>query len=208
MARFGAHVDRHPDTGWELVHLTYTGDTPAENTSITFAPGKGSNLFSFIVGDTDYLAGYRTAPDGTPMIIGTPILYPSPNRVKNAVFVFEGETFKFEPNMGPHFCHGMVKDVPWQYGEPVIADDQVSVDTWITMEPGDSLFERFPIKNSLHLTYTLKPGEIRMDWTVTNDDDARRLPFGLAIHPFFPIIGEREQVRIQVPSKNGWRPWN
>jgi aldose 1-epimerase len=40
-----------------------------------------------------------------------------------------------------------------------------------------------------------------MDWTVNNEDDSKRLPLVLAIHPFFPIIGTREQVRIQVPSK-------
>ena len=201
MARFGAHVDRHPDTGWELVHLTYTGDTPEESTSIAFAPEKGSNLLSFKVGGTEYLVDRGKMPNGREMILGTPVLYPSPNRVRNAEFVFEGRTFKFEPNMGPHFCHGMVREVLWQYGEPVIADDYASVDTWISMRPGDPLYERFPIKNTLHITYTLKPGVVRMDWTVTNDDEAARLPFGLAIHPYFPVIGSREQVRVQVPAK-------
>ncbi len=46
--------------------------------------------------------------------------------------------------MGPHICHGMVREVLWQYGEPVITDDYVSVDTWISMRPGDPSMSAFP----------------------------------------------------------------
>jgi aldose 1-epimerase len=36
---------------------------------------------------------------------------------------------------------------------------------------------------------------------VRNQDARWRLPFGLAIHPYFRIIGPRESIRLQVPAK-------
>jgi len=50
------------------------------------------------------------------------------------------------------------------------------------------------------LIYTVTEGCIRIDWTIVNDDLAKRLPFGLAIHPYFRVIGERSQVRLLVPA--------
>jgi aldose 1-epimerase len=63
------------------------------------------------------------------------------------------------------------------------------------------VYDLFPIANTLQVTYTVTPGGVRMDWLVRNDDAAQRLPFGLAIHPYFPILGSRESVRITVPAR-------
>jgi len=44
-----------------------------------------------------------------PSILGTPVLYPMPNRVRDGVFTFGGRTFTFAPNNGPNYIHGLVQ---------------------------------------------------------------------------------------------------
>ena len=200
MAQFSYHFDRHPDTGWQMVHLTAVGDSPQERTEAVFTPEIGSNLSSFQVGGTEYLYGIADAK-GEPSLLGTPILYPTPNRVRDARFTFRGRTFEFEPNNGPNFIHGLVRGEQWTCDEPVASHKDVSVRTRIAFEPGSDIYRLFPIANTLELTYTLRPGAIRFDFTVCNEDERHSLPLGLAIHPYFRIIGPRESVRLEVPAK-------
>ena len=200
MASFDCRLDEHPDTGWRVVHLTYSGDVPQERTTASFTPDLGSNLFSFQVGGTEYLYGLASAQDQR-RLLGTPILYPTPNRVRDSRLVFEGHTYEFQPNNGTHFIHGLVRDVPWTCDAPIISEEDVSVTAHIGFEPGTEAYRSFPIRNALELTYTLRPGAIRLGFAVHNFDDHHRLPFGLAIHPYFRIIGPRQSVRLQVPAR-------
>ena len=190
---------RHPDTGWQLVQLTYGKPTAEDYTTISFAPELGSNLLSFQVGDTEYLCD--TDETRGNRLLGTPILYPSPNRVRDARFTFGGRTFAFEPNDGPHFLHGLVRDLPWTCETPQVSEAGVSIKTQIAFEPGTRIYELFPIRNRLELTYTLRPGLVRFNFTVQNQEEEERLPFGLAIHPYFRVFGPRETVRLQVPAQ-------
>ncbi len=199
MGRYTHRTETIPDTEWEAVHLAYEADDPADSTSIAFAPGQGSNLFSFVVGGVEYMFGLGNM-GGQTRIVGSPILYPTPNRVRDATFTFDGRVFTFEPNQGTRFLHGLVRGAPWEVGEPVVGPDGISVETWIRFVPGTPWYERFPIENTLSLVYRVTPHMVRMDFTVTNDDAQYRLPFGLAIHPFFAIHGPRESVTIEVPA--------
>ena len=160
----------------------------------------GSNLFSFQVDGIEYIYGFNESRTGK-NLLGSPVLYPTPNRVRNAQFSFGGRTFHFEPNSGKNFIHGLVRKSVWTYDEPVITDKNVSVTTRIAIVPGTEIYEYFPIKNTLELTYTLYEKAIRLDFSTRNNDDHELLPAGLAIHPYFPLIGPREEVRIQVPAK-------
>lgn len=196
------HYERgkHPQTGWDVISLYCTNDTPAERCVASISPEKGANLLSFQVGGTEYLYGIAQ-PGDTLMLLGTPVLYPTPNRVRNAHFVFDGRTFRFPANNGPHFLHGLVRDVPWACDTPTVGPNGISVTARMAMAPGSGPYELFPIRNTLSLTLTLRPSTVRFDFTVQNDDLERRLPFGLAIHPYFRILGPRESVRLQVPAQ-------
>ena len=199
MAKFDCRIAEHPDTGWCVAYLSTCGDAPEERTTASFAPDRGSNLFQFQVGGTEYLYGIEGAQDQA-RLLGTPILYPTPNRVRDARFIFEGQTYEFQPNNGPHFIHGLVRDVPWTCDAPILSEEDVSITSRIVFEPGTEIYRSFPIRNTLELTYTLRPNAVRLDLAVHNADDHQRLPFGLAIHPYFRIIGPRQSVRLQVPA--------
>jgi aldose 1-epimerase len=199
MGRYSHRTEVIPNTEWEAVHLAYEADDPAASTSIAFAPGQGSNLFSFAVGGVEYMFGIG-AMGGQTRIVGSPILYPTPNRVRDATFTFDGRVFTFEANQGTRFLHGLVRDASWETGEPVIGPDGISIETKIRFAPGAPWYDRFPIENTLSLVYRVMPRTVHMDFTVHNEDAQHRLPFGLAIHPFFAIHGPRESVTIEVPA--------
>ena len=199
MAGFTSEIAHHTQTGWDIVRLMGPGRAEHGQTVAQFMPQQGSNLFDLVVDGTDYLFGQ--APAAGAALLGTPILYPMPNRVRDAQFTFAGRTFRFQPNNGPNFIHGLVRDQQWQVEDAQVTDHSVSVRTWISFQPGTAIYKLFPIRNTLELVYTMTPGAIRFDFTVRNEDPEQLLPFGLAIHPYFPIIGPRESVRIQVPVK-------
>ncbi|MBN1400444.1 MAG: aldose 1-epimerase, partial [Anaerolineae bacterium] len=187
MRAFSYRFEKHPVTGWDLVTLACEGDHPSQNTEISFAPDKGSNLLRFVVGGQGYLYGLAVT-EGGPRLLGTPILYPSPNRVRNAQFGFDGRTFRFPANNGSNFLHGLVREQPWACDEPTVGNDRISATTRIRFAPGSEIHELFPIENTLELTYSVRPGIVRLDFRVQNDDANQRLPFGLAIHPYFHIL--------------------
>jgi aldose 1-epimerase len=200
MIAFSYRFEKHPVTGWDVVTLACEGDDPAQNTEISFAPDRGSNLLRFVVGGQGYLYGVAVSERG-PRLLGTPILYPSPNRVRDAEFSFDGRTFRFPANDRTHFLHGLVRDQAWECDEPAVGDDRIAATTRIRFTPGSAIYELFPIRNTLELTYSVRPGIVRLDFRVCNEDASQRLPFGLAIHPYFHILGGREQVRVQVPAQ-------
>ncbi|MGI6374472.1 MAG: aldose 1-epimerase [Anaerolineae bacterium] len=197
MPTFGYTAGQHPVAGWDTITLYAEGELP---TTATFTPQVGCNLQSFCVDGREYLVDIdRTG--AAPTILGTPVLYPMPNRVRDGVFTFGGRTFTFAPNNGPNYIHGLVRDRRWTCDEPVVSADGIAVTARIAMAPGDDLYALFPFANTLELTYTLRPGELELRFGVRNDDAHHDLPFGLAIHPYFAIIGARRDVHLQVPAR-------
>jgi len=200
MANYTYDEVLHPLTGWRLARLTCAemGEQPASQFAL--CPEQGCNLLSFRVSGQDYIVDLGDGPDG-PRLLGTPILYPMPNRVRDGRFTFAGRTFTFPPNNGPNFIHGLVRDRAWSLDAPSMARDHAALTARYRLAPGEPAYARFPIRNSLEVTFTLRPGTLRLDFCVRNEDEAQDLPFGLAIHPYFPIIGERRQVRLEVPAR-------
>jgi aldose 1-epimerase len=199
MPEFSYEINRHPQTGWQLVQLTCHG--ASGGASATVAPDAGANLFQFAVDGIEYLYDFQQPPSGPASLAGTPILYPTPNRMRDARFTFDGQPFVFEPNKGKHAAHGLVRYECWQWEEPIVSTEGVSMSCFIRFTPGTRWFKYFPIRNRLTFTYTLGVNVLRIDMTVHNEDEQRRLPFGLAIHPFFRIHGPRRSVSIVVPGE-------
>lgn len=200
MPRFTYRREWHPEANLEVLRLRCQGASPADCASLAFAPEMGSNLLSFSVKGQEYLvAGDRA--NGVWQLLGTPILYPMPNRVRDSRFSFDGRDYIFPPNNGPNFIHGLVRDRAWVCDPPRISEEAIAVTTRCRFAPDSPAYALLPIRNTLELTYTLRPDAVRFDFAVYNEDEAQRLPFGLAIHPYFAIIGAREQVRIQSPAR-------
>ncbi|NOZ56160.1 MAG: aldose 1-epimerase [Calditrichaeota bacterium] len=198
--KFLARVVEDPATGWHIVTLAYHADDPSEAVEVKICPEGGSNMFSFKYGGVELLR----QPDSLRQLqgrgYGTLILYPTPNRVRNAQFVWEGRTYRFKPNWHEHFIHGLVLDKAWSYEAPVVTDTAATVRTWIDFAPGTPQYKWFPWQSRLSLTFTLTPRGLRITYEVSNRDK-RTLPYGFATHPYFNLLGKRDSTLIWVPAK-------
>ncbi len=170
-----------------------------QNLAIRICPEAGANLFSCVLGETELL---RT-PENLKELhsgMGTPILYPTPNRIRNGRFTFEGREFRFRDDGKTHI-HGLVIRAPWKSDPPRLEKGGVAVRMWIDFEPGAPHYERFPFRHRLSVDFLLGARAVRITFTVDNRD-GQKLPFGFALHPYFRILGEREGTFLRVPARS------
>lgn len=92
--------------------LGYAGDESTNNSMEAWiAPASGSNLSRFSVSNMNVI-------DFDPELLsngdytGTPILYPTPNRVRNGMFLYKGRVFNQVKKGETVFEHGLVHNEP------------------------------------------------------------------------------------------------
>jgi len=188
-------IESNPCYG-EIVTLISKGATGRPVISVSIAPKLGFNLFRWTVGGQELLEWdmEQLLCSG---FYGTPILYPTPNRVKDARFDFEGEGYPQEKHGIPRLLHGLVYDEAWNFSQPVIGDDFVQLSGWVDFNEVSAGFASFPIPHRLTVTCRLLANRLELSYTVKNCSQ-HRLPFGFAIHPYFKILDD--QVSVCVPA--------
>jgi aldose 1-epimerase len=202
---FSWKEERDAATGWTVWRLDYSDPHEARNSqSVRICPEVGANLFSYLLGGTELLHSPAELKSLQRSGGGTPVLYPTPNRIRNGRFTFEGREFAFSDD-GRTSLHGLVLRLPWHFEKPVFdgpgpAADGVSLKLWVDFEPGVPHFDRFPIRHRLELTYRLRAQGLIAEFAVLNHD-AAKLPFGVALHPYFKVLGNREHTFLHVPAE-------
>ncbi len=189
-------VDQTTDesTGWQIYTLRQG------NTTAQVAPAAGCNVFSIRVNGVEYLR----VPDDRSKIpgvgYGTPILYPTPNRVRGGQFTFDGTTFRFQKNSRGNFIHGLVHSVPWKVVEVQPSNDKSRLVAELQFTSDNSLYQKFPLEHTVRVTVTVTEGKVQWDYLVDNTSGRKAVPFGFALHPYFVYQGERAQTFMQVPA--------
>ena len=196
---FSAAVVPDTTSGWGILVLRYQ-DPRDESRSLEarVAPAAGGNLFSLQVDSEELLYQPANLTDLAQQRAGTPILFPTPNRVRDAKLSFEGRSFSFTPNNQKNFIHGFARKRPWQVGPIGNDGGSAYADIFLLWDEAQPEFAQFPIKHRLTVTYTLSRSGLRISYRVDNLDSSR-LPFGFGLHPYFRIPGARADVRIKVP---------
>jgi aldose 1-epimerase len=139
---------------------------------------------------------------------GVPILFPYPNRVRDASFVFQDRTYSLPPNNAPNSIHGFAVDAVWD-----VADHGADArSAWITgryqiSKDSPQHLERWPTDAILEVTYVLSGRRLTMTVAVTNPT-ARDLPYGFGIHPYFRLPfgpeGDLDRTRVILPAGRFW----
>ncbi len=162
--------------GVEVWTLEETGRTTAQ-----VIPAWGNNGFAYTVQqpvlDPVTLAELRPKPTA----YGFPILFPFPNRIRDGVFTFEGQTFHVEPQR-----HGFVRDKAWNV---VGSGSSEAEGAWMeaTLDAVDypeAILRQFPFPFRIAVTHRLREGALEIETVVTNTAETT-LPFGLGFHPYF-----------------------
>jgi aldose 1-epimerase len=162
--------------------------------------GSGSNLCRYSYSGyslIDYDENLLSTGDFT----GTPVLYPTPNRVKDGIVHYRGENFLQEKGGKVVFEHGLVYDEAWDLDGVVVDDLGVSARTKIAWHENQPFFKAFPFLHTLTLNFRLHNKGLTISYEIINLDTID-LPYGFGLHPYFQKISGDEGTMISLPVKN------
>ncbi|AGA30716.1 aldose 1-epimerase [Singulisphaera acidiphila] len=192
----------------------YTLHDDATGSSASILPSYGFNLFDLrlpvagevrpvIVSEPDWADQPRN-----PARNGVPILFPYPNRVRDATYQFHGKTYRLPVGLAPNAIHGFALDAPWNVIEEKADESGASLTgryqiSWATPK----MIENWPTDAILEVRYQLAGRTLTMTITV-NNPTAKALPYGFGIHPYFrlPLApgGAPEKTQVILPAAKEW----
>lgn len=182
------------ETGWTVYTMC------AGKTCVSVVPQAGCNVFSITQDGRELLKKPKSLKELPGFMYGNPICYPTPNRVANAAFTFEGKTYQFPANNGKNFLHGLVHSAPWEYLGAEGTATETTLHCRIEFKEGTEWFKLFPFPHTLKLAINVKEGAVKFTYTVDNVAGTGPVPFGLAFHPWFLYQGARANTFLQVPA--------
>jgi aldose 1-epimerase len=180
-------------------------------TSARIAPSIGCNVVSFTVNGVEYLHGptdpkafeaSRSVGDLSAFGFGVPIMYPMPNRVRDARFLFEGRTYSFKPNAGPNFMHGLVHSIGWEFLGRTEKPGSAAAHFKLDFKPGTKWYDAFPHRHTLKLTVRVDERSVRWEYIVDNTMGDKPVPFGFGLHPWFRYVDSRSRTVLTLPAES------
>jgi aldose 1-epimerase len=183
------------DTGWDVYTLRQ-GVTQA-----LVVPAAGANAFSIVNDGVEYLRVPEDVSKLRGVGYGVPILYPMPNRVRDAEFEFEGKQYRFPKNGRGNFIHGLVHSEAFKVEKTGSDSDSASITCSLTFTPGAKVYELFPLEHVFRITVTVRDQVVRWTYDVDNANGNHSVPFGVGFHPYFVYQNSREQTFLTVPAK-------
>ncbi|MBY0586611.1 hypothetical protein K2X85_05510 [bacterium] len=163
-------------------------------------PDAGFNVSSIRFQGREMLRTPPTFNELPGFLYGVPILYPTPNRVRDGKLRLGEETITYKPNNGPNFLHGLVHSVPFTIGDILKTADSVSLSAYLVFDAGTAWYAGFPRRHTLQVKVTVTGDAVRWTYEVDNSAGSEPVPFGFALHPWFLDQSPRQQVRLTVPA--------
>lgn len=179
--------------GYEVITLAGAGH------EVKILPVNGFNLYEWTIDGGEILM----QPDditGFGAKYGTPILFPTPNRIKDCVYCWNGVKRTQQKRGVPVQRHGLVMDEPFTVTKCEADEEKAVCAAEISICEGDGLYEGYPFPCTLKIVYTLDKDGVHFDAEIKNDG-SEMMPFGLAIHPYFSKRGDANKCFIKVPVK-------
>jgi aldose 1-epimerase len=194
---FSARTERDPDFTFAVLSHDGGGDA-ARAMEAWIVPACGANLCRFSVGGRnviDFDRALLLAHDFT----GTPVLYPTPNRVRSGVFRWDGNDYRQCRGGKPVLEHGLAHTEEWAASEPTANGDGARLETWLDFTEGSERHQSFPFPHRLGLSFLLTARGIAITFSITNRG-TRTLPFGFGLHPYFTKLGGDEGTLVSLPA--------
>lgn len=186
--------------GIEYTVLGYRCQTKSDRQfEAWITPSHGSNLCRLVVDGRkiiDFGPNILVQKDYT----GTPILYPTPNRVRNGIFHYLGKTYLQEVQGVTIVEHGLVHREQWVSSEPEFQSDSLHYHTWIDFDPSKPYFEAFPFQHRLALEFILNPDRIQIIYSIQNQGE-KSIPFGFGLHPYFTKLSGDDHTYVSLPTR-------
>ena len=184
---------RERDQGYEVVKLAGAGH------EVRILPANGFNLYAWTYEGGEILMKPADI-NAFGSKYGIPVLFPTPNRVKNGQYTWQGRTYTMKKRGEKVVRHGLVMDELFTVTELCADEKKARCSAQIVLTPDSGVFEGYPFPCTLRITYTLTSEGVRMDARITNDG-ADMMPFGFAVHPYFSKRGDANRCFIKVPVR-------
>ena len=184
----------HADSGWSVYTLQQ------DDTVVKVLPNAGFNAFSFQVDGREFFHQVDRLDKVRGVRCGNPILYPTPNRVRDGQFSFQGKTYRLKPAGKGNHIHGLVNRIPWQVASTTSDDRGATISAQVDFEQGAEHFRLFPFPHKFQVTIRVESGRVRWTYCVDNSDGNAAIPFGVGFHPYWKYQDDRKATRIEIPA--------
>lgn len=180
---------------------------PATGASASILPHVGFNLFDLRLPLHGTLSPIiAAAPDWHlnpehPTRNGMPVLFPFPNRIRDAHYQWGGTTYTLEPNKPPHAIHGFAVDAPFDVIETGGNDFEHFVTGEFQLSRHTPQFaDQWPGDPYLSLRYALRADHLRLDARIENRGRVD-MPWGFGLHSYF---WSAPHARVTIPAAAIW----
>ncbi len=194
-ARAEIQTDKDADGGRTNFTLRH-GDT-----TVKIQPEAGANVFSIRYKGAELLKTPESLKDLPGFMYGVPVLYPTPNRVREGIFNFGDHKYQFTPNNEGNFLHGLVHSAAWEVVEQQSSPESApEITLRLKFAPGSEHYKLFPHEHELRLNVQVLDDGLRWTYTVDNTKGKTPVPFGFALHPWFLYQGPRDKTFVTIPA--------
>ena len=164
-------------------------------TRLAVLPRLGANLVSLQVDGRELLHFDAEALFAeTPHMQGCFQMFPSPCRLLDCQYVFQGRTIHQRKHGQDYFIHGLVRDETFAITRT--PTELIATLEWDREHP---VYEGFPWEGKLTTTFRAVARGLEIHWAFENRADTPA-PAGYGLHPFWAITGDRAQTFIKVPA--------
>lgn len=180
----------------EIYHGQTTYHITSSDLSVWLNPEDGMNLYEIIYHDQTVVRFYEDRlRSGKTCSVMT--LFPTPNRIRDNRYTYEGTSHN-------GWNHGICRHAPFivtsvietEYGGSISAELELSENG-----PASDLYkEAYPFCCILKLTIEVNRFDIIYRYEVTNTD-TKRLPYGIAIHPFFEKLSDSVSISVNTNTR-------
>ncbi len=186
----------------------------ASGASAAVLPSYGFNLFDLRLPAAGRVwpvvvsaEGWEEHPD-KPARHGFPVLFPFPNRIRDAAYSFEGKDYTLAPTKPPHAIHGFALEADWEVTDHAAGPDGATLAARFQIsKQAPAALTSWPADALLEMRYTLAGRKLTLDIVASNPSD-RPLPYGLGFHPYFrlPIdpASDPSKARLVLPAAEEW----
>ncbi len=186
--------DRFGDGALDIRH--FEAEIGAHTVSAAIQPRCGANLVSLKVDGQEYLY-YDEAllHDPEEMFTGCFIMFPTPCRIPEGKYSFQGRTVVQNKAGQLVAIHGLVRDEPFECDL-----DGSEMRCTLDITPQHAVHEGFPFPGRLSVAMKLVERGLEYSFCFENRGDSPA-PVGFGLHPFWRVPGRREDVYVRVPCE-------
>ncbi len=183
-------------TPTDLQQETFAKTLEGHTTQLAVLPHLGANLVSLQIDGREFLHFDAEALFAErPHMRGCFQMFPSPCRLSNSSYVFEGKEIHQRKHGKDYFIHGLVRDETF-----AITRTEEALIASLAWDRSHPIYEGFPWEGQLTTTFRPIARGLEIHWAFENRSDANA-PAGYGLHPFWAIPGAREETFIKAPAE-------